>query len=76
MVFDLNDFDETHRGPFEWDVKRLAASMVVAAQSDGATDKQAKRAARRAARAYRRTMAASSTRAPWRAGTTTSTPTR
>ncbi|WP_298445701.1 DUF2252 domain-containing protein [Gordonia sp. (in: high G+C Gram-positive bacteria)] len=60
MVFDLNDFDETHRGPFEWDVKRLAASMVVAAQSNGATDKQAKRAARRAARAYRRTMAASS----------------
>ncbi len=32
LVFDLNDFDETLPGPFEWDVKRLAASMVVAAQ--------------------------------------------
>lgn len=50
LVFDLNDFDETHPGPFEWDVKRLAASMVVAAQGNGATDKQARRVARRAAR--------------------------
>ncbi|WP_448222354.1 DUF2252 domain-containing protein [Gordonia iterans] len=56
MVFDLNDFDETHPGPFEWDVKRLAASMAVAAQGNGATDDQAHRAARRAARAYRRAM--------------------
>lgn len=59
MVFDLNDFDETHRGPFEWDVKRLAGSMVVAAQANGFTDKEAARTARRAARAYRQTMAAS-----------------
>jgi uncharacterized protein (DUF2252 family) len=31
QVFDLNDFDETQPGPWEWDVKRLAASLVVAA---------------------------------------------
>jgi uncharacterized protein (DUF2252 family) len=35
MVFDLNDFDETLPGPFEWDVKRLAASLEVAARSRG-----------------------------------------
>ena len=43
MVFDLNDFDEAHPGPFEWDVKRLAASMVVAAQANGADDRTARR---------------------------------
>ena len=35
LVFDLNDFDETHRGPWEWDVKRLAASMLIAAIHNG-----------------------------------------
>ena len=30
LVFDINDFDETHPGPFEWDLKRLAASLAVA----------------------------------------------
>jgi len=35
MVFDLNDFDETAQGPFEWDVKRLAASIVVAGRDNG-----------------------------------------
>jgi uncharacterized protein (DUF2252 family) len=34
LVFDLNDFDETHPGPWEWDVKRLAASLLIAAQSN------------------------------------------
>ncbi|MFZ2510386.1 MAG: DUF2252 domain-containing protein, partial [Gordonia sp. (in: high G+C Gram-positive bacteria)] len=56
MVFDLNDFDETHPGPFEWDVKRLAASMVVAAQGNGFSDKEARAVAKQAARAYRRTI--------------------
>lgn len=56
MVFDLNDFDEAYPGPFEWDVKRLAASMAVAARANGADDRDARRAARRAARAYRRTI--------------------
>jgi uncharacterized protein (DUF2252 family) len=32
LVFDINDFDETHPGPFEWDVKRLAASVMIAAR--------------------------------------------
>jgi uncharacterized protein (DUF2252 family) len=35
LVFDLNDFDETLPGPWEWDVKRLAASMLIAAQDNG-----------------------------------------
>jgi hypothetical protein len=35
FVFDINDFDETHVGPWEWDVKRLAASLAVAAREDG-----------------------------------------
>ncbi|HEV7941375.1 MAG TPA: DUF2252 domain-containing protein [Solirubrobacteraceae bacterium] len=35
LIFDINDFDETHPGPWEWDVKRLAASMTIAAQDRG-----------------------------------------
>ena len=35
LLFDINDFDETHPGPWEWDVKRLAASLVVAARENG-----------------------------------------
>ena len=35
LVFDVNDFDETYRGPWEWDLKRLAASVVVAARENG-----------------------------------------
>ena len=38
LVFDINDFDETLPGPFEWDVKRLAASFAVAARHMGFTD--------------------------------------
>ena len=37
LVFDINDFDETLPGPFEWDVKRLAASLVVAGRDNGFT---------------------------------------
>jgi uncharacterized protein (DUF2252 family) len=40
LVFDINDFDETLPGPWEWDVKRLAASLEVAARGNGFTDKQ------------------------------------
>ena len=39
LVFDVNDFDETLPGPFEWDVKRLAASLAVAGRDNGFTDK-------------------------------------
>ncbi len=56
LVFDLNDFDETHPGPFEWDVKRLAASLVVAARDNDLSDKKAAAAARAAVQGYRRTM--------------------
>ncbi|MGH2958321.1 MAG: DUF2252 domain-containing protein [Solirubrobacterales bacterium] len=38
LVFDLNDFDETLQGPWEWDLKRLAASTVIAGRSIGATE--------------------------------------
>src|SRR5438128_5627021 len=38
LVFDLNDFDETLPGPFEWDVKRLAASVAIAARERGLAD--------------------------------------
>ena len=57
LVFDVNDFDETIPGPFEWDVARLAASVAVAACWFGADAATAERAARRAGRAYCRAMA-------------------
>jgi uncharacterized protein (DUF2252 family) len=38
LVFDINDFDETFRGPFEWDLKRMAASLVVAGREAGNKD--------------------------------------
>ncbi len=53
LVFGINDFDETLPGPWEWDVKRLAASAVVAARDVGATEAQAAEAARAAVRSYR-----------------------
>ena len=57
LVFDLNDFDETLPGPFEWDVKRLTASIAVAARQNGFKDEFAEQAAREAAYAYRQGMA-------------------
>ncbi len=53
MVFDLNDFDETLPGPFEWDVKRLVTSVLIAARSTGKGEDVGREAARGAARAYR-----------------------
>jgi uncharacterized protein (DUF2252 family) len=58
LVFDLNDFDETYPGPFEWDVKRLAASVVVAGRDAGVKEKQARAAARTTVESYRTTMSA------------------
>ena len=55
-VFDLNDFDETNPGPFEWDVKRLAASFVLAARDNGFGDAVGRDAAREAAAQYRKSM--------------------
>src|SRR3954451_9501589 len=56
LVFDLNDFDETLPAPFEWDLKRLVASFVVAARDNGNRRKEQRAAARAAATAYRTTM--------------------
>ncbi|MET9828708.1 DUF2252 domain-containing protein [Streptomyces sp. NPDC006385] len=53
LLFDLNDFDETFPGPFEWDVKRLAASVAVAARESGHPDAKAGRATLAAVTAYR-----------------------
>lgn len=57
LVFDLNDFDETLPGPFEWDVRRLAASMVLAARSRGLKPRRQRQVARLAAQRYRTAMA-------------------
>ena len=57
LAFDVNDFDETYPGPFEWDVKRLAASLVVAARGNGFDNKTAKRIAGACAREYRESIA-------------------
>lgn len=56
-VFDLNDFDETNPGPFEWDVKRLTASFVLAARDRGFDDAIGRSAAFQAAAQYRLSMA-------------------
>ncbi|MFF5973505.1 DUF2252 domain-containing protein [Streptomyces sp. NPDC012769] len=56
LLFDVNDFDETLPGPFEWDVKRLAASVAVAALQNGTTKAKAHRAAQAAAESYRTAM--------------------
>ncbi|WP_433857247.1 DUF2252 domain-containing protein [Streptomyces kronopolitis] len=56
LVIDLNDFDETLYGPWEWDVKRLATSMVLAGREAGASDDDCHRAAQDVTGAYRRTM--------------------
>jgi uncharacterized protein (DUF2252 family) len=53
LVFDINDFDETLPGPFEWDIKRLAASFVVAGRDNGFTRKQYRKATLAAAESYR-----------------------
>ena len=56
LVIDLNDFDETVFGPWEWDLKRLTASLVLAGRVAGADEDQCRKAAYDAAGAYRRTM--------------------
>jgi len=56
LVIDLNDFDETVHGPWEWDLKRLAASVVLAGREAGADENTCRAAAYDVAGAYRRTM--------------------
>jgi uncharacterized protein (DUF2252 family) len=57
LVFDVNDFDETLPGPWEWDVKRLAASMLIAAQDNGFPVKDQERVVLETVEAYRTAMA-------------------
>ena len=64
LVFDINDFDETLPAPWEWDVKRLAASFAVAARDIGHSDARAREAAARCARAYREHLRAFSKMSP------------
>ncbi len=56
LVFDVNDFDETLPGPFEWDVKRLAASLAVAGRSREFSEQECRDIVVSAAQTYRQTM--------------------
>ena len=56
LVFDINDFDETYPGPWEWDLKRLAASAVVAGRENGFKDKTCRQLALEVCRSYRKSM--------------------
>jgi uncharacterized protein (DUF2252 family) len=58
LVFDVNDFDETLPGPFEWDVKRLAASLAVAGRDNGFPAKARRKIALAATESYRTAMRA------------------
>ncbi|HEV2928528.1 MAG TPA: DUF2252 domain-containing protein, partial [Propionibacteriaceae bacterium] len=57
LLFDLNDFDETLPGPFEWDVKRMAASFTIAARHNGFTKADTRAATQASVAAYREAMA-------------------
>jgi len=57
LVFDINDFDETFPGAWEWDIKRLAVSLVLAARDQGFSKSVADEAVRAAAASYRERMA-------------------
>ncbi len=56
LFFDVNDFDETAPGPWEWDVKRLAASLEIAGRDNEFSSKERSSIVRRAVRSYRETM--------------------
>ena len=57
LTFDVNDFDETHPGPFEWDVKRLAASLAVAGRDNGFGTRKRRKIVLASAAGYREAMA-------------------
>src|SRR5512135_388536 len=57
LMFDLNDFDETLPGPFEYDVKRMAASFTIAARNNGFSAADARAVTAASVRAYREAMA-------------------
>jgi uncharacterized protein (DUF2252 family) len=58
IVMDINDFDETVAGPWEWDLKRLAASLVLAGREGGIGEPGCREAAEDAVKSYRRTIRA------------------
>ena len=58
LVFDINDFDETAPGPWEWDVKRLAASFAIGGRENGFSGKERRTIVLGTVRAYREAMAA------------------
>ena len=58
LIFDINDFDETFRGPFEWDLKRMAASLVVAGREAGNKEAICERAVIRCIGSYSERMRA------------------
>ena len=58
LLFDLNDFDETAPGPFEWDVKRLAASLEIAGRANEYKAKQRRAVVVAAVQSYRESMRA------------------
>ena len=64
LVFDVNDFDETSPGPFEWDLKRLVASVTIAGRNNDLTAKQIRSASRAATKGYREVLAATLERSP------------
>jgi uncharacterized protein (DUF2252 family) len=56
LIFDINDFDETHPGPWEWDMKRLGASLEIAARDNGYTEKERDTIVRSMSAEYRTAM--------------------
>jgi len=58
LMFDINDFDETLPGPWEWDVKRLAASLVIAGRLNGFSTKERAAIVRATVQSYRENMRA------------------
>ena len=73
LVFDLNDFDETLPGPWEWDVKRLVASFAIAARENGIGRKQRHSIVRTVARSTGSECASWPPRGTWMCGTCAST---
>ncbi len=64
LIFDLNDFDETHPAPWEWDVKRLATSFVLAGRDNDLAESDCLRAARECVGSYRRRLRALAAMSP------------
>src|SRR3954452_8434861 len=56
LIFDINDFDETHPGPFEWDVKRLVASFAIGGRDLGFKERDRRAAVSAVAAEYREEM--------------------